>query len=353
MITLSALVWPSDSGLRLDVKTAGPGTHHRFPTTDRIISTATAIAFALLWTGWILAEMKATSPDGRIPIHVNIPSLAAMTAGDAEPAETNAGVRRGPLSASPGREWAFGAYGGVSYTYPATVSIKNGDRTDMTVSDFGWLGRPFKSPVYYGARIQRWGLGPIGGMLDFIHAKAIARPDDQARLTGKLDGEDLPETAIIKEMFSKLEFSHGHNMLLLNGLYRFAPSWMRIRPYAGIGGGTSLPHSEFGFRKDNVRTYEYQYAGLAAQGLGGVEIQLGRFAIFLEYKFTYAPYDIPLTHRSPGWLLVTDVWQQFQDWLAGREPPGGRLRVNLATHHAVGGFLVKNANWIGAERGPN
>ncbi|MEM7775153.1 MAG: hypothetical protein AAF732_06055 [Pseudomonadota bacterium] len=239
-------------------------------------------------------------------------------------------------------EWTFGGYGGIAYTHPATVHIKNGDQTDVTVKDFGWIGRPFKAPIYYGLRVQRWTAGRIGGMFDFIHAKAIAKPDDVATIDGEHNGRTLPEKAPIRDVFSKLEFSHGHNILTLNGLLRLAPSWARFRPYVGLGAGITLPHSEVGFRGDNVRTYEYQYAGLAAQLLGGLEIQVGRTAVFLEYKFTYAPYDIPLTHRSPGWLLVTDVWEQIQDWIYGRTPPGGRLRVQLTSHHAVAGVLVKS-----------
>lgn len=241
-------------------------------------------------------------------------------------------------------EWTFGGYGGVAYTQPATLSIRNGDQTDVRVRDFEWIGKPFKAPVYYGARIQRWTAGRLGGMLDFTHAKAIAQPDDIATFEGQHNGVALPNEAPIEDVFSKLEFSHGHNMLTLNGLVRLAPSWARVRPYFGVGGGVSLPHTEIGFRSDNVRTYEYQYAGMAAQGLAGVEVQLGRVAVFLEYKFTYAPYDVPLTHRSPGWLLVTDIWEQIKDWFTGREPPGGRLDVQLNSHHAIAGVLVKSTS---------
>ncbi len=262
--------------------------------------------------------------------------------GDEQQATSGAaGTGEGPGIVMP-TEWTFGGYGGVAYTHPATVVIDNAERTNVTVKDFGWIGKPFKAPVYYGLRVQRWTAGRLGGMFDFIHAKAIANPDDVATFTGQHNGEALPEKAPIKDIFSKLEFSHGHNILTLNGLVRLAPSWARVRPYLGLGGGITLPHTEIGFRKDNVRTYEYQYAGPAAQLLGGLEIQVGHAAVFLEYKFTYAPYDVPLTHRSPGWLLVTDVWEQLMDWLYGRTPPGGRLRVPLLTHHGVAGVLVKS-----------
>ena len=237
--------------------------------------------------------------------------------------------------------WAIGGYGGVSHTYPDTVRIKKGD-SEVTARGFDWLGQPFKAPVYYGARVQRWNtLGRTGAMIDFIHAKAIANPDSEARFTGSHNGQALPQSAKIRDVFSKLEFSHGHNILTLNGLARLGHFFGRLRPYIGPGAGVSLPHTEFGYAKENIRTYEYQFAGFAGQALAGIEIDLGRSSLFLEYKFTYAPHDVPLSHEPTGWLLVTDVWKQLTAWWRGEEPPGGRLTVNLVSHHAVAGVMVK------------
>lgn len=248
------------------------------------------------------------------------------------------------------REWTFGGYGGVAHTYPTTVTVKNADRTDMTATGFDWIGRPFKAPIYYGLRIQRWGEGRLGGMLDFTHAKAIAKEDSEATFTGQHNGQDLPARAPIGQIFNKLEFSHGHNMLTLNGLLRLVPSWFRVRPYVGAGAGISLPHTEVGFRGDNVRTYEYQFTGFAGQTLAGLEIQIGRASIFFEYKFTYAPYDVPLSQTRQGHLLVTDLWRQFQAWRSGEPPPGGRLTVTLASHHGIAGVLIKNGTYVDQPR---
>lgn len=247
------------------------------------------------------------------------------------------------VQAAGGREWAFGGYGGVAYTHPAEVRIKNKDRTDLKVRDFGWIGRPFKAPIYYGIRIQRWQpAGHVGAMLDFTHAKAIARRDDIATFSGKLNGQPVPEKQRIGDVFRHLEFSHGHNMLTLNGLMRMLPSWNRFRPYLGGGAGISLPHTEVGIISENARTYEYQFAGFVGQGLAGLEVQLGRASLFFEYKFTYAPYDVPLSHEPYGWLLVTDLWRQFSAWWKGEEPPGGHLSVTLSSHHGIAGVMVKS-----------
>lgn len=240
--------------------------------------------------------------------------------------------------------WAFGAYSGSAYTYPATVKIAR-ESEELTASGFDWLGKPFVAPIYYGARIQRWGmLGRTGGMLDFIHAKAIAQPDSTATFTGTHNGTPLPASAPVRDVFNKLEFSHGHNILTLNGLLRAGSLFGFVRPYGGLGGGITLPHVEVGFKGDNWRTYEYKFAGFAGQALAGLEFDLGRTSLFVEYKFTYAPYDISLTEEPELDLLVTGLWRQFMAWWNGETPRGGRLTVNLASHHGVAGFLVKTSS---------
>ncbi len=236
---------------------------------------------------------------------------------------------------------AIGGYGGVSYTYPDIVRIKRED-DEVTARDFNWIGKPFEAPVYYGARIWRWNpLGRFGHMVDFTHAKAIADPTAVAKFTGSHNGKALPASAPVKDVFAKLEFSHGHNMLTYNGLFRLGAFFGWLKPYVGAGAGVSLPHSEIGYASSNTRTYEYHFAGFAGQGLAGVEIDLGRTSLFLEYKFTYAPHDIPLSHEPTGDLLVTDLWRQFSAWWRGEKPPGGRLSVNLVSHHGIAGVMVK------------
>ncbi len=153
-----------------------------------------------------------------------------------------------------------------------------------------------------------------------------------------LPGHAMPSHASVETMGSKAY-----------GLMRLAPWWARIRPYAGIGAGVSLPHTEIGLAaQKGVRTYEYQFAGFVGQALAGVELQLGRSSVFVEYKFTYAPYDVPLSQEPHGWLLVTDLWRQFSAWWRGEAPPGGRLRTTLITHHGIAGVLVKNRTYMDA-----
>ena len=241
-----------------------------------------------------------------------------------------------------GRDAMLGAYGGASYTHASVVTIRNPGRTDFSLQGFGWEGQPFKSPIYYGLRTLSWPAGArFGGMLDFTHAKAIARASDTASFSGTLEGQPLPPTAKVGDVFSHLEFSHGHNIVTLNGLVGLGTFWPQVRPYGGLGAGVSLPHTEIGLRRENARTYEYQYAGVVAQALAGIEVRLGAGSVFFEYKFTYAPYEVPLSGVTNGWLLFTDLWRQLKAWAAGERPPGGTLATTLATHHGIAGILVR------------
>ena len=271
-----------------------------------------------------------------------IPALMANVPSDDRAAVSTAGADGTPVRAAR-PEYTFGGYGGVSYTQASAVHVDNPGVTDLTASDFGWIGRPFKSPIYYGLRTQRWGAGSlVGSMIDFTHAKAIAVTDDMATFSGTLDGKPVPSPAKLDTVFERLEFSHGHNMLTLNGLLRAPASWLPIRPYFGLGGGVSLPHTEIEI-KGRTRTFEYQFAGFVGQALAGIEIPIGRTSLFFEYKFSFAPYSVPLTETRQGDLLVTDLWRQFRAWMTGERPPGGTLSTTLATHHGIGGLLIRSA----------
>lgn len=240
------------------------------------------------------------------------------------------------------RETRVGGYVGVSHTYPSAVTVSNPPSTQMTVTGFNWKGMPFKSPIYYGVRAQRVPSGAgLGAMLDFTHAKAIAVPEDVATFTGTRNGRPVTPSARIGDVFKHLEFSHGHNILTANGLYRFPALLGGVRPYVGLGAGITLPHTEVGFRDENARTYEYQFAGFAGQVVVGLEIPAGPAAAFLEWKLTYAPYSVPLSHEPYGWLLVTDLWRQFRAWMTGDKPPGGTLRTTLLSHHGVAGIMAR------------
>ncbi|MGQ0671548.1 MAG: hypothetical protein ACT4N2_01530 [Hyphomicrobium sp.] len=306
--------------------------------------------------GWASARGGETSrdrSDARLSAFDRTSAVLAMVAlvgssmaqAPADPADEIATVEAAAryAAAAPERETMVGAYMGAPHTYASDVKVSAPPKHDFTVRQVEWNGEPFKNPIYYGVRIARWFEGGNrGAMLDFTHSKALAALDQNAEFTGTINGAPAPARATIRDIFKKLEASHGHNMLTLNGLLRLPGFGLRIWPYVGIGGGISLPHSEVHIKSEPARTYEYQYAGLVGQALVGVEVRLPRLSYFLEYKFSFAPYEMPLTGLE-GYILWTDLWRQFRRWSSGEAPPGGYLTTTYTSHQVIGGLGVRVA----------
>ncbi|MCC7251495.1 hypothetical protein [Hyphomicrobium sp.] len=273
---------------------------------------------------------------------VAAPIVIEQTTDGSRPGAAANGTTAPATSAPPGRELMFAGYGGVPYTYPSDVSVTKTGLHDFTAKNVAWDGKPFVNPIYYGARIVHFGGSRIGTMLDFTHSKTLARLDEEAAFTGTLNGAPAPERATLRDIFRRLEASHGHNMLTLNGLLRLPSFSLKLQPYVGLGAGVSLPHSEVQFANADKRTYEYQVAGFVGQALFGIELRTSRMSYFLEYKFTFAPYEMPLSERD-GTLLPFDLWRQFRDWLSGEEPPGGRASTTFASHQGIFGLGIRSA----------
>jgi len=237
-----------------------------------------------------------------------------------------------------GGEVLVAAYGGAPYTYASDLHVTKDGRTDMTVHGIDWLGEPFDNPIYYGARVARWLTGSaFGVMTDFTHSKASAPRDQRTTLSGTRDGTPLPPEAAIGDLFHHLEFTHGHNMLTLNLLWRLPLRSAFISPYVGAGLGASLPHTEVQFKGAAQRTYEYQYTGPAAQAVLGIEIRVPHISYFIEYKLTWASYRAPLHNRDGSWLPA-DLLHQFQRWWSGREPEDGWASTRLVSHQVIAGL---------------
>ena len=135
-------------------------------------------------------------------------------------------------------EMMIAAYIGAPYTYPSDVHVRTPGKHDFTAKDVEWVGEPFDNPIYYGVRVLRWGKSARSGwMVDFTHSKAVADENQTLDLDGLLDGEPAPQGKNIREVFDKLEASHGHNMLTFNGLMRLPALGARVFPYVGLGAG--------------------------------------------------------------------------------------------------------------------
>ncbi len=234
------------------------------------------------------------------------------------------------------------AYTGAPYTSPGDVTVRKRGVHDFTVENVTWDGKPFEDPIYYGARLVRWYEGgAVGAMADFTHSKAIARLTEEKEFSGTLSGAPAPARAVLEKIFHKLEFSHGHNILTFNGLMRLPSLAVGLSPYVGLGGGVALPHTEVHLARQKARTYEYQFAGFAGQAVLGLEFRLPRVSLFLEYKFSLAPYRVPLSERNSRATLVEDLWLQWRSSIADEEPPGGTLATTLASHQIISGIGVR------------
>lgn len=183
-------------------------------------------------------------------------------------------------------------YGGANANFKGDVSLhRSGLPTDTR--SVSWEGKPFEMPPYWGVRgvywldsMPGWGVG-----LEFTHAKAYAK------LRGTSAGA----------LYDTLEFTDGNNIATANLLYRFTPwNFYSIRPYAGFGLGFTVPHVEVSLVGDPVKTFEYQLAGLAAQGFVGLEMPFTRnWSGFAEVKLSYTHINGDL---DGGGHVKTDIW---------------------------------------------
>ncbi len=183
------------------------------------------------------------------------------------------------------------AYGGVNGNFSSDVSLHRPGQPTET-RDVDWDGKSFEMPPYWGVRGIYWldSKPGWGVAVEFTHAKAYAQ----------LRGD-------VGALYDKLEFTDGNNIVTANLLYRFTPwHFHGIRPYVGFGIGVTVPHVEVQVVGDPNRTFEYQLAGFAGQGLVGLEMPFSeRWSGFAEVKLSYTHINGNL---DGGGHIKTDLW---------------------------------------------
>ncbi len=257
-------------------------------------------------------------------------------------------------SAVPGaNETLLAGYIGAPFYYRSDVHLMRPGRTDATFKRLGWDGDALHFPIDGGIRAVRWGAS-MGYMVDFLHNKAVARLGkgahgrklsnpvvEEVAVQGTLEGQPAPARVKLTDVFERLEFTHGHNMLFLTPMVRLWSLAPGVRPYFGVGAGLALPHVEVWFPGEKLeeRTNEYQYAGPAWQLVAGLEFRSGRGSYFVEYKFSYAWIAAALT-GDESWKnfnMPGDVLRQVMRWWSGAPPKHGRISTTLAAHQIVVG----------------
>jgi len=208
-------------------------------------------------------------------------------------------------------EWMLSLYGGIAYTLDSDVKLKDSESTRLTFHDVSWEDRSFEEPQYFGLRLTYWldRQSPWGLAVDFAHAKMIADLDDEVTVTGNRGADFVNDGEILGDSFLQLAFSHGHNVLTANVLYRWLShnrlSWSgRLQPYVGFGAGVAIPHVEV--RIGAFESHGYQFTGPTVQGLAGLSISLMKhIAFFAETRLNYAHIDVDL---QDGASLKTNPW---------------------------------------------
>lgn len=255
------------------------------------------------------------------------------------------------------RETVVSFYISQPFYNRSDVAMQRSDGTDIKLKQMGWDGDALMPPIDGGVRSMHW-YGSTGFMIDFLHNKAVSRLGkgahgrkikngiiEEVETQGTLKGQPAPDKLKLTDMFDRFEFTHGHNVLLLNGIVRFAGLSPRIRPYAGVGAGFALPHVEVWFKgesKEN-RTNEYQFAGSAAQAFAGLELRVGRMSYFIEYKLSWASIAGALTGEE-SWMnfnMPGDLLRQFMRWWRGEKPVYGNFSTTLTAHQVAGGIGVR------------
>lgn len=277
----------------------------------------------------------------------------AMATEDAVPAEADAAHAPPRARGTAGREILLAGYIAQPAYQRSDLRMTRLDATDITLKGMGWDGDALRFPIDGGVRSVEW-WGPAGFMVDFLHNKAVSRLGKGAHgrklanpviedvdATGTLAGAPIAPRVKLTDVFERLEFTHGHNVLLFTGLLRPAAITPRVRPYVGLGLGFALPHVEVWFPRGarDDRTSEYQCAGPAAQALAGLEIRTGKASYFLEYKVTWAHISAALTGDESwmNFMLPGDLLRQLGRWWRGETPKLGRIETTLTAHQiAVG-----------------
>jgi len=208
---------------------------------------------------------------------------------------------------------AVSLYGGFAHTVDTDVGLVQAGGTDLTLGGAAWTSESLVSPPYYGLRLSYWfgGAAHWGLAVDFTHAKMYAQLDKTVSVSGNRGGVPVNSTERLADTFDALSFSHGHNLLTLNGMYRWFPRGERdatflgrLQVYGGLGLGIAIPHVETDI--DGVVTGEYQLSGPALEALGGLTVGVVRHvSLFGEYQLNYARLEAGLTD---GGSLVVKPW---------------------------------------------
>ena len=181
----------------------------------------------------------------------------------------------------------FAIYGGEQSSPHSRVTHTEAGRTSFLA---GWEGDSLSFPLYLGMRYTEWMDDQWGWAVNYTHSKA------------KADAETLSTNK-----FTRLELTDGINPITAIALRRFDPINGGLKPYVGFGVGITVPHVEEQ-RTGGVKTFEYQYGGLALTGLGGFKYPLNdRWDLLTEFQVHYMKIDVKVDGGRMKTNLITNA----------------------------------------------
>jgi hypothetical protein len=193
-------------------------------------------------------------------------------------------------------DWLIAGFVGAAKTPATTLTVTPDGGAPFELADVAFVGKPFKTPPYYGYRIAwnpEYGADVVGPRLgfeaEFIHAKTIAVDTKSAALTA-------------------FQQSHGLNFILGNVTVRSRAFCNgRCIGVGRVGAGITLPHVEATFLAAHRESY--QYGGPAMQAGAGLEITIhGGLTAIADGRYTYTRVADDL----PGAVLKAS----FSSWHA-------------------------------------
>jgi hypothetical protein len=199
-----------------------------------------------------------------------------------------------PLSVVPARaqERYISLGFGTSQTARSDMTLRGFPAgTDARFGGVTWRNEPFVGTPYYvlkfGGYFKRQ--PRLGVEFDFTHDKAIARTEQNVRVTGTYAGSAVDAVEPLRNKVETVRFTNGVNILSLVALYRFADGDDRWQPYVGLGPSYYLVWSRN--TVDGAERYtRYRGAGWGWTGQAGIRYRLNRNnLLYAELKYTSGP----------------------------------------------------------------
>jgi Opacity protein and related surface antigens len=210
--------------------------------------------------------------------------------------------------------WNLSLFTGGSATRSSDVRLlQHATHTDATFHGVNWAGKPFSGSVYYGYRVGTFfkNTPRVGMELEFLHAKAYAKVQENRRITGTWHGQPVDETAPMDSRVQEFRITNGINTISLNLLYRVpvytSPSFPdgRIQPYALMGLSYYLLYAINTVDGEDNQPRGYRNSDFGYNlGLGVRYAITPRVSLFVEGRYTEGDARVNIARGGEGFTSL-------------------------------------------------